>query len=321
MLVGASGASAEIPASLKSSCALQNAHPGYSFQLCTDGTPPVAGRTPNIGGVSAVRVPAKYDGYAGLPAKSADAASMPGADPGGFIALDVDISRPTTPAPPGGYPLLVFMHGCCAGSKFDWERNGFDATGEHWHYNNAWFASRGYVVVNYTARGFHGGPSGSTGETQLDSRLFEINDFQYLAGLIADDPFFQVDPQKVVPTGGSYGGGFAWLALTDPKWKSPGGLDLKLGASVPRYGRADITYSLLPNGHHSKDPDKLPAFDGSDTLDPLGMPKISWVSVLFGSGFIGTTFPQYIVDSYTCTQFPYPLDAVPACQGTLQSTL
>ena len=71
---------------------------------------------------------------------------------------------------------------------------------------------------------------GSTGETQLDSRRYEINDFQYLAGQIADDPFFNVNPQKVVATGGSYGGGFAWMALTDPMWKSPGGNDMKLAA-------------------------------------------------------------------------------------------
>src|SRR6266567_4474012 len=104
------------------------------------------------------------DGYAGLPAKASDAASMPGADPHGNVALDVDISRPTTPAPPGGYPLIVFMHGCCQGTKFDWERSNFDSSGEAWHYNNAWFASRGYVVVNYTARGFRIGSRGSTGE-------------------------------------------------------------------------------------------------------------------------------------------------------------
>ena len=321
MLVVAGGANAEIPASLKSSCFVQDPHPGYSFELCNDGLPPVAGLVPNIGGVNAVRVPAKYDGYAGLPAKSADAASMPGADPDGYIALDVDISKPTTPPPPGGYPLLVFMHGCCTGSKFDWERNSFDPTGEHWHYNNAWFASRGYVVINYTARGFRSQTQGSTGQTQLDSRLFEINDFQYLAGLVADDPSFQVNPQKVVPTGGSYGGGFAWLALTDPKWKSPGGLDMKLAASAPRYGWTDVTYSLLPNGHHSQKPGQLPAFDGSDSINPIGIPKQTWISVLFGSGFIGATFPQYIVDSFFCIQNPDPYETSPACQGTIQNTL
>ena len=53
-----------------------------------------------------------------------------------------------------------------------------------------------------------------------------------------------------MPTGGSYGGGFAWLALTDPMWSSPGGKEMKLAATAPRYGWTDLVYSLVPNGHH-----------------------------------------------------------------------
>src|SRR6185295_7758117 len=111
--------------------------------------------------------------------------------------------------------------------------------------------------------------NGSTGETQLDSRRFEINDFQYLAGLIADDPFFHVNARKVVATGGSYGGGFSWLALTDPIWQSPGGAAMKLAAAAPRYGWTDIIYSLIPTGRHFQSPDRLPAFDGSDSTSPF----------------------------------------------------
>ena len=116
---------------------------------------------------------------------------MPGADANGNIALDVDVSLPdpSFSKPRGGYPLMVMMHGCCAGNKTSWEAPTIDAAGEKWHYNNAWFASRGFVVVNFTARGFVNGPPtlspvgptpgerGSTGETQLDSRRYEINDY------------------------------------------------------------------------------------------------------------------------------------------------
>src|SRR2546425_4608767 len=276
LLVGASAANGEIPDSLKAACSLRNPEPGYTFEMCNDGIPPVAGRTPNIGAVRAVRVPAKYDGWEGLPPKAADAASIAGADPDGYVALDIDISMPTTPPPPGGYPLIAMMHGCCSGDKTSWEATSFEGNGERWHYNNAWFASRGYVVLNYTARGFHGvGSGGSTGETQLDSSRFEINDFQYLSGLVADDPFFNVNPQKIVATGGSYGGGFSWMALTDPLWKSPGGLDMKLAAVAPKYGWTDLVDSLVPTGRHFQEPDHLPAFDGSDTTSPLGIPKKS----------------------------------------------
>ena len=188
-LMAPSAAHAAIPASLKSSCTVKNPHPGNSYRFCDDGLPPSGGTTPNQPGTNAVKVPAKYvatggDDWTGLPAKAPDANTMAGADNQGDIALDVDVSIPTTPAPAGGYPVLVFMHGCCSGSKTSWEANSFDAGGELWHYNNAWFASRGYVVVNYTARGFVNGTSngdkGSTGETQLDSRAFEVNDFQYI---------------------------------------------------------------------------------------------------------------------------------------------
>ena len=122
---------------------------------------------------------------------------MPGADADGFVTLDVDISRPTTPAPPGGYPLLVVHARLLRGRQDDWRAPDF-GTGEHWHYNNAWFASRGYVVVNYTSRGFRNQPAtgGSTGETQLDSRLYEINDFQYLAGPARGRPVLRGEPAE-----------------------------------------------------------------------------------------------------------------------------
>jgi hypothetical protein len=321
ILGGAGSAHAQIPDSLKNACVTQTPHPGYSYRFCTDGVPPVAGAVPNVGGVQAVRVPAKYTGWEGLPPKAPDAHTLPGADPDGFVALDIDLTLPTTAPPAGGYPLIAFMHGCCQGQKGDWERNSFDATREHWHNNNAWFASRGYVVLNYTARGFRSGTQGSTGQTQLDSRLFEINDFQYLAGLIADDPFFSVNPQKIVATGGSYGGGFSWLAATDPKWSSPGGRDMKLVAAAPRYGWTDLVYSLVPNGYHSTRPQALPAFDGSDSVDPIGFPKTSLNSVLFGSGFIGTTFPPYIIDAFGCINSVDPYETNPLCQSTINSTL
>jgi dienelactone hydrolase len=323
MLMGAATAQGEIPQGLKSACVTRTPHPGYSYQSCNDGNPPTFGRTPNVGGVRGVRVPAKYDGFEGLPAKAADATSVPGADGDGFVTLDVDVSLPSGAAPPGGYPLLVFMHGCCAGDKTAWEKDSFDAAGESWHYNSAWFAARGYVVINYTSRGFRNlsGGGGSTGETQLDSRRYEINDFQYLAGLVADDPFFNVDPQRVVATGGSYGGGFAWMALTDPKWASPGGKDMKLAVVAPRYGWTDIVYSLIPNGHHSQYPDRLPAFDGSSTATPFGIPKQSINSILYGTGQFGATFPSTIDESFRCLFATEPFETAPLCQNPIQNIL
>ncbi len=319
---GASPAAGQVPPGLKASCSPRTAQAGYTYEFCTDGNTPVNGRTANVGGIKGVRVPAKYDGFEGLPTQASDATTVPGSDAEGMVTIDVDISRPTIPAPSGGYPLIAFMHGCCAGDKFAWQSPDF-GSGERWHYNNAWFAARGYVVVNYTSRGFRNqsGGGGSTGETQLDSRRYEINDFQYLTGLIADDPFFNVDPQKIIPTGGSYGGGFAWLALTDPKWRSPGGKAMKLAATAPRYGWTDLVYSLIPNGHHSQYADRLPAFNGSTSTSPFGIPKQSIDNLLYGTGQFGATFTTDVDAAFVCLGSSEPFETAPGCQNPIADTL
>ncbi|HEY3021583.1 MAG TPA: CocE/NonD family hydrolase C-terminal non-catalytic domain-containing protein, partial [Solirubrobacteraceae bacterium] len=345
LLLAAAPASASL-ATLKGSCTRKDAADGNTangvtlpYIFCDDGVPNFGGRTPNPGAQDAVAVPAKYAGFAELPPKAADAASMPGADANGNIALDVDVSLPdpSFSKPRGGFPLMVMMHGCCAGNKTSWEAPTIDAAGERWHYNNAWFAARGFVVLNFTARGFVNGPPtlspvgptpgerGSTGETQLDSRRFEINDYQYLAGLLADDrSFFHINRHKIVTTGGSYGGGFAWLALTDPTWDSPDGRHLRLAASAPRYGWTDLVYSLVPNGTHLRD--QLPAFDGSDSLNPIGRPKQSINLALFASGTTGTgdnnhtTFPPSIFEAFTCLATLDP-ETSPLCANTVNTIL
>jgi dienelactone hydrolase len=348
-------------------CETKTPHPGHSYVLCDDGKPSngvapgPGGLIPNFTGASAVTVPAKYggDGYTALPEKAGDAAAMPGANPGtGDIALDVDVTLPTSAPPAGGYPLIVMMHGCCGGNKTGWEADSFDASGEKWHYSNAWFASRGYVVITYTARGFVDNQNrGSTGETQLDSRRFEINDYQHLAcQVLANASQFEdvvpgtepvaIDPQRVVTTGGSYGGGFTWLAATDPKWTCNAetgapGTEMALAAAAPKYGWTDLAYTLVPTGTHSQSPGQLPAINGCDTgpkqLDggdcpppqtPIGTPKFSIVAGLYATGNTGTppsfdhtTFPPSIHDAFACLNGPYPPELNPACTNTIENTL
>ena len=352
-------------ASLKAACspALTPADaPVLRYRFCDDGLPPTGGRTPNVGAIRALPVPAFYRGAVpegsedptviGLPPKSpvpGEAAGVPGADPTGDVALDVDITMPnpaTTPPPPGGYPLIILMHGCCSGSKTSWESSvgriaDSGSNGEKWHYNNVWFASRGYVVITYTARGFVNGDGpdrgrGSTGETQIDSLQYEMNDMQHLACQVSGDPAFSVNPQKVIASGGSYGGGFSWLALVDPIWTCPaalGGQQMRLAAAAPRYGWTDLPYSLLPTGRHRSDDGALPAFDGRDsgTLLPgapgprpfLGIPIRTIIQGLFLAGQTGfpsrppdnphATFPQSVQIAYNCTQTAYPSELNPAC--------
>ena len=326
--------------SLKAACQTRDAADGDTgngvqlpFRFCNDGVPPTGGRTPNVGAIAGVAVPQKYQGFEGLPPKATPDPNA-GADPAGDIALDVDVSLPDPakfPPPPGGYPLVAMMHGCCAGDKTGWEASSVDAGREQWHYSNAWFASRGYVVLNYTSRGFVNGENrGSTGENQLDSRNYEINDFQHLAGQLADDPFFNVDPSRIVATGGSYGGGFAWMAYTDPTWRSPGGKDMKLVAAAPKYGWSDLPYSLIPNGHHFEG--QLPPTAVEQADDPFGLPKSSINAALFLSGATGipgtsgqlpnhTTFPPSIQEAMVCLSSGDPFENNPACTGSLENTL
>lgn len=319
-------ASADL-AGLKAACQPRDAAGDGSlpYVFCDDGIPPSGGTEPNEGAVRAIAVPQRYGGFAGLPPKLAPDADA-GADSNGDVALDVDVTLPNPqrfPPPPRGYPLIVLMHGCCAGSKTGWEADTIDVGGERWHYSNAWFASRGYVVLTYTARGFvNGSGDGSTGQTQLDSRRYEINDYQHLAGQLADDPFFNVDPQRVVVTGGSYGGGFSWLALTDPTWTSPGGRDMRLAAVAPKYGWTDLVESLVPNGVEPR------AEDGSTPAAPLGTPKTSVIAGLYGSGRTGVppgsahaTFPPALDEAIVCLSSTDPFESNPLCGGTLERTL
>src|SRR5919109_2474833 len=104
----AAPASARIPASLYSSGNCHRIVPatGYAVYKCDDGVPDFGGATPNPTGAKAVTVPAKYggDGYTGLPAKAAGAATVPGADAQGNVALDVDLTYPASAS--GRLPLI-----------------------------------------------------------------------------------------------------------------------------------------------------------------------------------------------------------------------
>lgn len=361
--VVASSALAVIPASLITSCTAPAPKPGYDYKLCDDGKPPmgVGGRFPNATGANAVTVPEKYqtpmvDSFTGLPpATTPDPGT--GADATGNIALDVDITYPTSTGggpQPGAHPLMFMMHGCCSGNKTNWEDTSFEGPGEKWHYNNVWFASRGYVVVTYTSRGFVDGQNrGSTGENQLDSRSYEINDYQSLACQVTaqfNDPAAgaalpDIDPARVVATGGSYGGGFAWMALTDPQWSCSSanvagqtlpGFNMSLAAVAPRYGWTDLAYSLVPTGTHLQEPGTLPRTNGCDSgpvdlsgaactgiLTPFGLPKRSINDALFATGNVlasdHTTFPTSIDSAFACLMANYPFS--PACETQFRTLL
>src|SRR4051812_28283768 len=185
-------------------------------------------------------------------------------------SLDVDLSKPTQGGG-GRRPLIVMLHGY-GNNKHEWESRTDEGDGaDKYHWNSHWFATHGFYVLTYTARGFRDqGPdredqpdtpngssarpeSGLRASIHLKDRETEIRDTQWLAALVAFS-FPDVDRDAVAVTGGSYGGGESWLQASQAAWTFPHATDLtlpvlQLQVAVPKYPWTDLAYSLAPNGH------------------------------------------------------------------------
>ena len=194
--------------------------------------------------------------------------------------LDATLTLPAR-TPRRGLPLVVFLHGfltdkseylseTAAGTGPDRGGNAYKTV----EWNNVWFASRGYAVLNYSARG----QGASGGQVGLASKELEVRDTHHLTGLLVDDPRLRIRPRRVAVLGSSYGGGQAWLLLTTRgegvqqygAWRSPGGRVVRLAAVVPQFTWTNLLQALLPNGR-----------DDADT--PLGIGKLSIVDGLTAS--------------------------------------
>lgn len=205
--------------------------------------------------------------------------------------LDVTLTLPANSRRKRSLPLIVFLHGLLAdkGEYLSETRRGTGADRganayKTLRWNNVWFASRGYAVLNYSARG-HGA---SEGQIELASKDFEVRDARHLVGVVADDrALARIDASKVGVVGSSYGGGQAWLLMTTREddslqygtWRSPGGRLIKLAALVPGYTWTDLVQALVPNGRQRSGQ----LVDPVTANSPLGVPKLSLVD-----GFIAT---------------------------------
>ena len=214
--------------------------------------------------------------------------------------LDATLTLPARPAK-RRLPLLVFLHGFLnhKGEYLSETREGTgpERGGDAFktvRWNQIWFASRGYAVLNYSARG-HGE---SAGEIGLASRDFEVRDTQHLTGLLVDQgsALARIDRSRVGVIGGSYGGGQTWMLMaTRPSssvpfgtWRSPKGALVKLAAAVPTYTWSDLLYSLAPNGRHSS-----AGVDPATAATPVGIAKITLLD-----GFLASAGPRLPQQTY-----------------------
>lgn len=197
------------------------------------------------------------------------------------VPLDADVYLPPATMR-GPFPLLVYLHGF-GGSKTS---SGADLS----------FVRRGYVVVQYSARGFGmscGLPVSRTdagcvrGWSHLADERYEPRDTQHLAGLLADTGL--VDGRRVGVSGTSYGAGQSLMLATLKDravmpdysfvpWRSPHGRPMRIAAAAPNWAWGDLASMLVPNGRgldYSTDNDYGPA---------IGTPKMSYVGLLFAAG-------------------------------------
>ena len=179
--------------------------------------------------------------------------------------LDTTLTLPPRVKKGKRLPLVVFIHGFLSNKS---EYIAKTATTDFYktaELNNVRFASRGYAVLNYSARG-HGESGGQIG---LASKHVETLDSHHLTGMLVDDG--TADRRRVAAIGGSYGGGQTWLLMTvkgkgAPQygtWRSPKGRVVRLAAAVPQFTWTDLLFSLIPNGRSPVTP------------TPLGVPKSS----------------------------------------------
>jgi predicted acyl esterase len=205
--------------------------------------------------------------------------------------LDIDVTLPPTGS--GPFPTIFMLHGL-GSNKTDFEApTPAGTSNDTFEYNNVFYAQRGYLVVNYSSRGWGnscGAPASrtaacATGWIQLADQRWEVHDTQYLMGRLVDDGL--ADPNALGVTGVSYGGGQSLeLALLRNRirtyplglapWRSPSGRRLRLAASWPRWLWSDLSASLLPNGRFRDD--RLRSI--GTTERPIGVEKLSYAAGL-----------------------------------------
>ncbi len=151
------------------------------------------------------------------------------------ITLPVSVFYPSNAAPDEKFPAILVIHG--------WT---LDKTMSEWAAK--YYASRGYISVAFTARGWFG----AGGEVGCMDPEKDMRDVSCLIDLLEADIRFPLltDGKGAVAgiTGASMGGCFSYMKAPrkDPRPGDPG--DERLRAVIPMHGSFDLLFSLYPNG-------------------------------------------------------------------------
>jgi hypothetical protein len=223
------------------------------------------------------------------------------------VPLDVNVVLPPAPMyddrPDAHYPLVVELHGWAAAKLgLDDNAGGFnEQRGGQYAFlpTPRSLAAAGMAVLTYSSRGFgdscgspqsRATPDCEQGWTHLADVRYEAHDTQYLAGLLADSGL--VDAQRIGVIGSSYGGlqALELSTLGDHTvlpsgsvvpWRSPKRhLPMHLASVTALDTASSLVDALVPNGRWRDDP----AGRSASEVDPVGVPKLSWNTGLYGAG-------------------------------------
>ncbi len=151
------------------------------------------------------------------------------------VKLPVSVFSPVALTTGEVFPVVIFTHGWML------DKSMFESDAIR-------YASRGYVGVTYTVRGW-GGAEGEIGCVGPDC---EMKDLSRIITLVSQDARFPVLKDSRGPvvgvTGYSLGGLTSYLIAPrlNPRPGDPG--DPRVRAVVPMHGATDLLFSLVPNG-------------------------------------------------------------------------
>ncbi|GAB6879198.1 S9 family peptidase [Halorubrum gandharaense] len=111
-------------------------------------------------------------------------------------------SVPETPVPDDGYPVIVDIHGGPESQR----RPSFSGVKQY-------FLNHGYAVFEPNVRGSSGYGKAYSGLDDVENRMDSVADIEAAVEWLHDHP--EVDPDRIVAKGGSYGGFMVLAAMTE----------------------------------------------------------------------------------------------------------